>query len=132
MKLLAKIHTKNLLKLINRCPRDSAVVINNDPYMPLTVVDRGPVRSGRLYTLGHYGLQNGDAMADPEVDFWVVACMAAPVSYRNDYVGVHQVPVEFTESSWKINPRLQGQITRFANMWLRNIHHQGFVNVRSA
>jgi hypothetical protein len=39
--------------------------IDNPPYMPLCIEVIGP----NLISIAHYGLQNGDLMADPEMVF---------------------------------------------------------------
>ena len=38
------------------------------------------------YSIAHYGQQNGDLMADPEMTF---RGDGTPLTYRNDYVGAY-------------------------------------------
>lgn len=77
---------------------------SNGVYMPLSIqkLDNNRV------ALAHYGKQNGDLMADPDMEFEIGEDYIKPLTYQNDYMGY------FTD-----NPD-----TEFANMWLRNIKEQ--------
>jgi len=96
--------------------------MEREPYMPL-VISR---LTDTVYSLGHYGEQNGDLMADPEIEFlhgvdgeWY------PFSYLNHYVGKLQVAAEFERGRVKrFNPRAQAEMAQFANMWLKNVKSQ--------
>ena len=77
-------------------------------------------------SLAHYGRQNGDAMRDPEM---IIALhkesqQFVPYYYRNDYMGMEQYSVRWTEEGVWLNRRLQADHTTFANQWLRNIATQ--------
>lgn len=77
-------------------------------------------------SLAHYGRQNGDAMRDPEM---IIALhkesqQFVPYYYRNDYMGMEQYSVRWTEEGILLNRRLQADHTTFANQWLRNIAAQ--------
>ena len=43
---------------------------------------------------------------------------------RNDYCGIEQNSVKWSEDGIALNPRLQAEHTTFANQWLRNIAAQ--------
>ena len=77
-------------------------------------------------SLAHYGQQNGDAMRDPEMLFALhkETQQFIPYYYRNDYCGIEQNSVKWSEDGIALNPRLQAEHTTFANQWLRNIAAQ--------
>jgi len=77
-------------------------------------------------SLAHYGQQNGDAMRDPEMIFALhkESQQFVPYYYRNDYMGMEQYSVRWTEEGVLLNRRLQADHTTFANRWLRNIATQ--------
>ena len=91
-------------------------------YMPLVVEQIGP----RMYSLAHYGEQNGDLMRDPEMTFWKdPAGRWFPCSYRNDYVGVDFEHVRFADGlPVRYSPRGYRDAARFAVTWLKNIRSQ--------
>jgi len=77
-------------------------------------------------SLAHYGRQNGDAMRDPEM---IIALhkesqQFVPYYYRNDYMGIEQYSIRWTDEGILLNRRLQADHTTFANQWLRNIAMQ--------
>ena len=77
-------------------------------------------------SLAHYGEQNGDAMRDPEMifAFHKESQQFIPYYYRNDYMGVEQYSMRWTDEGVLLNRRLQAEHTTFANQWLRNIATQ--------
>ena len=97
-----------------------------DGFMDLTVEWIG---SNRL-AMAHYGEQNGDSMADPDmeliVDFDNKTIM--PATYQNDYAGVYQ-EVYLENNRWR--PKLSRELTSFLNTWLRNIEFQGHVPTKA-
>ena len=93
-------------------------------FMPLSV----EVIGTNVVSVTHYGEQNGDLMADPDMVFYVQPGGWAPLSYRNDYVGA------FLEAAEVVRDRLQvtnvseyvNQVD-FADSWAQAIRAQGFV-----
>ena len=95
-------------------------------YMPvhIEIIDR--TENYNHISLAHYGRQNGDAMRDPEM---IIALhkesqQFVPYYYRNDYMGMEQYSVRWTNEGILLNRRLQADHTTFANQWLRNIATQ--------
>ena len=90
--------------------------LKSDGYMDLTI----EWISDNRIAISHYGEQNGDSMADPDmeliVDFDKQTLM--PASYQNDYVNVYQ-QVYLDNNQW--NPKLSKELTSFLSTWLRNI-----------
>jgi len=84
--------------------------------------------------LSHYGEQNGDLMADPDMVFWISPDgQIIPCSLQNDYAGIYHSAVNFRDSCPGDNgysfpatfsSRMQADLASFANTWLRNIKQQ--------
>lgn len=96
-------------------------VKDNDPYMPFWFEYVIKDQNGKeIWSIAHWGLQNGDVMRDPDIelsydpetDVWV------PLSFRNDYAGVF----EESMTTAKIKDR-----EAFLDIWLENLVDQGFV-----
>lgn len=97
-----------------------------DVYMPLCVECIGR----DLYSLAHYGEQNGDLMRDPEMVFYRAPLPDGrwyPVSFRNDYAGAFRACVEFADDGRtpaRFYPREQREQADFARMWMANVREQ--------
>ena len=108
---------------------ETAVKIQNSPYMTLTVenIGLGP-RGLPALSICHYGEQNGDLMRDPEMCFEMevvdgIATEFHPYYFRNDYAGFEQNAVEEKRIDTLM---IHGQ-REFAEMWSRNLLAQGFI-----
>lgn len=77
-----------------------------------------------LLRIGHYGQQNGDLMADPEMVVSLKDGLLVPESYRNDYAGIYQ---EVEGENGIRNARLERSLKAFLSTWARNLGEQGFV-----
>ncbi|MBF0543058.1 MAG: hypothetical protein HQM08_01430 [Candidatus Riflebacteria bacterium] len=127
MKSLNKSATKTFQALVNQMVNDYAKISRSSSYMPVIIEKISENAMGKLISLSHYGVQNGDLMADPEV-VMILALdgFVYPTSIRQDYLGTFQDAVKYNEEG-KIEsyqPRLQADIASFANLWLRNIKNQ--------
>jgi len=92
------------------------------------IVETWPDPKGQLHlSVAHYGKQNGDAMADPEMEFLVGSGEIGPISYRNDYLGIVQW-ARFLDDNGKemIRPGLVLELRKFAAEWARNIKAQEY------
>jgi len=113
------------------------IKIENDPFMPLSVENIGEIKAGPeirpVYSVCHYGEQNGDLMRDPDMEFARITIPGEyggdyfiPLSFRNDYMGVCQQSVNTENGCQSYRPRLQHEHTVFARQWLSNLRQQGF------
>lgn len=70
--------------------------------------------------LAHNGIQNGDVMADPDMQVWIHADHkeAETLTFQNDYLGVYQ---EVYPEPGKFNPKLKKELNVFLADWLTNI-----------
>ena len=105
---------------------NSRKIDNSEVFMPLYIGVAYDCFAGRVFYLVHYGEQNGDLMADPEMNFLKVnqTKVYLPIMYRDDYFGV------MNEAAWiedgKMYARIAEQydMAEFADIWLKNILEQ--------
>lgn len=130
--------TDVFIKIINILGEKESVKIGKkeDAYMPLCVEELPLVsifgKNFRQISLAHYGEQNGDLMADPEMIFLynndndIVTLFTS--YYKNDYVGVEQISISFDDyingNFSACDFSMQKDHTIFAMMWLKNIQEQ--------
>jgi hypothetical protein len=97
-----------------------------DTFMPLYIGVAYETVLGKVYYLAHYGEQNGDLMADPEMHFLQLRNGEYyPAMYRNDFLGVTRQSLNIREDGKaSITPREQADQAHFANSWLKNIRQQ--------
>lgn len=84
-------------------------------------------KKGIVIALAHNYVQNGDVMADPDMEIRIVkgAPMVEALSYRQDAVGINQ-QVYADEAETKYYPRLKKELNSFLNTWLKNLIRQRF------
>ena len=119
---LLSLMSKGYLKLDN----------TSGAFMPV-IVERVFTHSGfeEVYSVSHYGKQNGDLMADPDMTFGLKESKFYPLSFRNDYVGVDQEVIRDREAAApQINLKLQHELTEFADQWLQNIVDQQKLSIQ--
>lgn len=82
-----------------------------------------------VFSISHYGVQNGDAMADPDVTYSVnfETGTVIPLSFRNDYMGIEQEVFRGDMYSRK----LMTELDDFLWHWLQTIDEQGFKPVQA-
>ena len=70
--------------------------------------------------LAHNGIQNGDVMADPDVEVQIFPEKheAEALTFQNDYMGIYQVV--YPEKG-KCNTKLKKDLNIFLDDWLSNI-----------
>ena len=116
--------------------RQNYLRIENEPFMRLVIeVIGGPYPNGAYeVSVAHYGEQNGDAMRDPEITFFVGQSPAgwewSPLTFLNDYVGCYQVACEADANGIQRvkDARLVHELQEFATPWDLNLVHQGCID----
>ena len=100
----------------------------SEGYMDLTIerLYYNDVYGNPVYSITHYGEQNGDLMSDPDMTFSVADGIIIPLSYRNDYVGVYQEVFKEINGKLMYSQSLLKQLDDFLWHWLQNINDQGF------
>jgi len=126
---------KTILRILERAGGyrpTLSLKIENSPFMALVIeaIGVGPLGSPAI-SVAHYGEQNGDLMRDPEMCFELSKpplCSLELVGYyyRNDYMGVEQYSRYIDGTNYVFVPGLYEQHRKFARLWDRNIHAQGF------
>lgn len=84
-------------------------------------------------SVAHYYSQNGDAMRDPEIVFWINPKATNPddcwypTVYQQDGLGIYQELIKFENGSPKtFRKTAQKDAARFADTWAKNLIAQGF------
>lgn len=123
MKSLSKsaIETFNKLAAMAENDEGSFKLNNSSCYMPLSIEKV----EDNIISLAHYGEQNGDLIADPEMTFLIKDGSVFPMTFRNDYVGVNWEHIWIEEDGTiKFEKNgLDGAI-EFSEIWLNNIKEQ--------
>ena len=70
--------------------------------------------------LAHNGIQNGDVMADPDVEVRInrPGKMAEALTFQNDYLGIFQ---QVYPEPGKYSPNLKKELNAFLSDWLRTM-----------
>lgn len=131
MRKISKVAQKVIEKIMGKM-KDGYVKIDNTggTFMPLSAQMVGEIPGmGKIVSLAHYGLQNGDCMADPEMEFLVADITGEmfPLSFTNHYIGLHQKVIHEFAPDGKIKsykPGLQKQLAVFTVTWMENIRQQ--------
>ena len=105
---------------------DSKRIATNESFMAVVVECIGQHQKGRLFSVAHYGEQNGDPMRDPDVTFLLGENgKVHPLTYRNDYVGFDQVAVKLeAEGKLRVKDQLLYVLVDFCNGWMKSINDQ--------
>ena len=83
-----------------------------------------------VYSISHYGEQNGDLMADPDMEIGIISdgekMRVIPLTFRNDYMGIYQQVFHNTPDGWAYSRQLLIDLDTFLWEWFKNIEAQGF------
>lgn len=102
--------------------------VDNQPFMPLSVTllgyRAGPMPSYDI-ALSHRYKQNGDLMADPDMEIRVYPThrLVEALTFQQDSLQIYQ---RVYPEPGKFYPKLQKDLNMFLHQWLRNIEEQGF------
>lgn len=113
----------------------ACISVVNEPWMRLVIEilpEPGP-SALTIVSVAHYGVQNGDAMRDPEMLFEITqdevgATVLWPFYFRNDYAGVEECSRRQDDSgNLHCRPSRTREFEEFAQMWDANLKAQGFL-----
>lgn len=129
MKALNQAATEILEHLTEGMNLDASYrkISNSKTCMPVSVECIGQTAEGLLFSVAHYGEQNGDLMRDPDVEFLKSKTDGKffPLTCRSDYTGTfHQAVIWEKGRAEKFHRGLQREITNFCNGWLPTIKKQ--------
>ena len=106
---------------------ESRKIQNSTAFMAVCVEVLEQRHKSLVVSIAHYFEQNGDLCCDPDMTFLVNELGIFPLTFQQALPPVYQVAAEFTEEGgMKYSPRLQADLTQFANQWMRNIQSQQF------
>lgn len=81
--------------------------------------------------MAHNYIQNGDVMADPDMEIRIIPAMkmAEALSFRQDGgVQINQQVYTEIDGHTMVYPRIKKELNTFLSGWLLNIKKQGFKN----
>jgi hypothetical protein len=111
-------------------PGDHKKVDNtNGSFMPVSIDVLEVAQQTIRVSLAHNHIQNGDVMADPDVEFLVTPTGILPLTFQQD-PGIYHRWAWQQDGEWRYNPRGQADLTSFCNQWLININDQQNLGVK--
>lgn len=80
-----------------------------------------------VISLAHNYIQNGDVMADPDMEIRIIPSMkmVEALTFKQDSIGIYQ---QVYLEDGRFNPILKNDLNNFLNFWLKNLIEQGFSN----
>ena len=109
---------------------DGYYKFKSDGFMDLSVekLYYSDVYGNPVYSITHYGEQNGDLMADPDMTVSVnsESGIIIPQTFRNDYIGVSQEVFREINGKMMYSQSLLRELDDFLWHWLQNLQEQGF------
>lgn len=78
-----------------------------------------------IIAMAHNHIQNGDVMADPDMEIAIYPemKMAEALTYQQDGLGIYQ---RVYPEPGLVNVRMKRELNSFLNQWLDNLKNQGF------
>lgn len=126
---------KMVLPFVKAADQEGYIKCKSSGYMPLVVekLYYTDPYNNPVYSITHYGEQNGDLMADPDMTFSIdqAAEKIIPLSFRNDYMHINQEVLKKINGKLMYSSSLLIDLDRFLWEWLRNIQDQGFTPDRT-
>jgi len=101
----------------------------NEPYMPLAMDVLADTEFGRIISIAHNYVQNGDVMADPDMQLLInfKKQTAQAMTFQNDGMGVYQESLFFDDDGMlMVQMSLLKSLNRFLDTWTKNLIAQGF------
>jgi hypothetical protein len=128
LKQLGREQTQIFLSITKHSSEAVIKINNNEAFMPVVAEMLCFVQEGEIWSIAHYGKQNGDMMADPEMRFLKTRSeRIIPFSYRNDYSHSYEEPADLMDYPYDptiTDHKKQEELVKFANAWLININSQ--------
>ena len=121
-KLLACINNPKYARTMGKYAK-----INNSNYSPVSVEKLMDIPTfDTHFVISHTTVLNGDLMRDPEMEFVTRNGKYYPITYRQDYLGIMQEALIYTNNGTpiKYRPDLMRDLAEFANEWMLNIKQQ--------
>jgi len=81
-------------------------------------------RHGAQVVVGHYFIQNGDLMADPEIVFDYATW--TPLELTQHPVGVYRSKFHYRDGVQYVDTRFDAAVRPLVELWAYNLVHQGW------
>lgn len=93
--------------------------------MDLNLDDLGKDERGHVTAMAHNFIQNGDVMADPDMQIRIIPEMRSieALTFQQDNLGIYQ---EVYPDPNHVNPQAKKELNAFLETWLKNLIDQGF------
>lgn len=108
-----------------------ALKIKSGGYMDLNLDMLYEEDGGYTIAMAHNYIQNGDVMADPDMEIRIIPSMkmAEALSFRQDgSIPINQHVYEEVDGQIMVYPKLKKELNSFLSGWLLNLKKQGFKN----
>lgn len=128
------VYIKNYEKLIKIVPDILEIKeykkLKSGAFIDLSIDVLQDTPEYRIVALAHNSEQNGDLMADPDMQIKVYKNYRAieALTYQNDYMGVFQEVYITRDGKQLVNTRLKKELNKFLGTWLTNLKKQGFIS----
>lgn len=107
----------------------------SEGFMDLNIETLRAEKDSIVIAISHYYEQNGDLMADPDMEVRVYTNkdwkMAEALTYQQDSLGVYQQVYKEMHGKRLVNQGLKLSLNRFLLNWLRRIQIQGYEEVEN-
>lgn len=125
---LNKSAEKTFRRLIDGLELHQSRIIDNTnkTFMPVHIEIIGTKGKSLLVSVAHYFEQHGDLCQDPEMVFLVNELGIFPMTFQQAIPPIYQEAVRFEGEGIRYFAKLQRDLTKFANDWLKNIKAQQF------
>lgn len=102
-----------------------ALKLKSGAYMDLNLDYLGKDEQGIIIAMAHNFEQNGDIMADPDMQVRIIPEMHSieALTYQLDSMGIYQ---EVYPDANHVNPKVKKELNAFLETWLKNLIAQGF------
>lgn len=132
------VYTRNFKKLVKlgiindegKLQFQDAISLKSGAFMDLNLDDLGKDETGNIrFSMAHNFEQNGDIMADPDMEIRVIPEMQSveALTYQLDSMGIFQRV--YPEPN-KVDPKVKKELNSFLGKWLTNLIQQRFKLVK--
>ena len=83
-------------------------------------------RHGEQVVIGHYFIQNGDVMADPEIVFDYATW--TPLELTQHPVGVYRSKFHYRDGVQYVDTRFDAAVCPLVQLWATNLENQGWTS----
>ncbi|MDP2217153.1 MAG: DUF1249 domain-containing protein [Methanolobus sp.] len=131
--LLINVYERNFTRLVKlgiindkgELQFKESLKLKSGAYMDLNLDYLGKDEQGYIIAMAHNYEQNGDIMADPDMQIRIIPKMRSieALTFQQDNMGIYR---EVYPDANHINPKAKKELNAFLEMWLRNLIKQGF------